>query len=125
MRIVAIFLILVQIVALCSCKTEARKTKYNAYYFDYFDTVTIIMGYTQTKEEFDAEMRFIANKMQKMFMGSVEAKGAYDEAIVNHVKAYFAEHDYDYVQQNDENYNEILKPIHQEREKLINTILKE
>ena len=30
------------------------KEKYNAYSMDYFDTVTQITGYTETKEEFDA-----------------------------------------------------------------------
>ena len=34
--------------------TAPKKEKYSAYSFDYFDTVTTIVGYTETKEEFDA-----------------------------------------------------------------------
>ena len=39
---------------LVSCEKEKPKEKYSAYSFDYFDTVTTIVGYTETKEEFDA-----------------------------------------------------------------------
>ena len=45
-------LAVLQVFSFASCKAS-EKTKYSAYYFDYFDTATTIIGYTQTKEEFD------------------------------------------------------------------------
>lgn len=36
------------------CAKKASQSKYSAYYFDYFDTATTIVGYTNTQEEFDA-----------------------------------------------------------------------
>ena len=52
----AVVLIAVQLVSLTSCKNEGEvvKTKYSTQYFKYFDTVSVITGYTETKEEFDA-----------------------------------------------------------------------
>ena len=32
---------------------KMKKTKYNDYSFDYFDTVTTISGYAESKEAFD------------------------------------------------------------------------
>ncbi len=37
-----------------SCAAAPQKEKYSTYSMDYFDTVTTIMGYEETKEEFDA-----------------------------------------------------------------------
>ena len=39
---------------LSSCTQRAEKNKYSAYSMDYFDTVITIVGYENTKEEFDA-----------------------------------------------------------------------
>ena len=47
-----IVLVVLQVFSFGSCKAT-EKTKYSAHYFDYFDTATTIMGYTETKEEFD------------------------------------------------------------------------
>ena len=90
MRIVAIFLILVQIVALCSCKTEARKTKYNAYYFDYFDTATTITGYAQTQEEFDAvcdKIEIMLDEYHRLFNIYTRYEGMNNLVTINDVKA--------------------------------------
>ncbi len=45
------FLILLQIVFLCSCKKTAQK--FTTHSFDYFDTVTTIVGYAESQEAFD------------------------------------------------------------------------
>ena len=46
-------LAIVSLLLLCSCgKTEPQK--FTAYYFDFFDTATTIVGYAESKEEFDA-----------------------------------------------------------------------
>ncbi len=51
-RLVAAGLVLSLIFVFCSCGNE--KNKYTAYSFDYFDTVTTIVGYEKNKEDFDA-----------------------------------------------------------------------
>lgn len=53
-KITALILTGVLLFTLTACTVKNEKTKYNAYYFDYFDTATTITGYTKTKEEFDA-----------------------------------------------------------------------
>lgn len=60
-RIGCWLLSLTLIVALfSSCK--AGKTKYTAYWFDYFDTVTTIVGYENSQQDFDAK----ANKIKEL-----------------------------------------------------------
>ena len=44
--------VIVLMLLLSSCK-EQVKEKFTAYYFDYFDTATTIVGYADSKEEFD------------------------------------------------------------------------
>lgn len=39
---------------LCSCITKDKKDKFTDYSFDYFDTVTTIIGYEKEKSEFDS-----------------------------------------------------------------------
>ncbi len=53
MSVFMAFIVAAMSVLLTSCDTKAEKTKYNAHYFDYFDTVTTIMGYEETQEEFN------------------------------------------------------------------------
>ena len=89
MRIAAICLILVQIIALCSCKTETQKTKYNAYYFDYFDTATTITGYTQTQEEFDAvcdKIEIMLDEYHRLFNIYTRYEGMNNLVTINDVR---------------------------------------
>ena len=62
-------LVVLQALSFASCKAS-EKTKYSAYYFDYFDTATTIIGYTHTKEEFDAvceEVTTLLNEYHRLF----------------------------------------------------------
>lgn len=62
-----ITIIFLQGVMLTSCKKA--KTKYSDYYFSYFDTVTTISGYAETKQEFDAvcdEIEAILSKYHEL-----------------------------------------------------------
>ena len=64
-----IALVVLQVFSFGSCKAT-EKNKYSAYYFNYFDTVTTIMGYTDTKEEFDAiclEITSLLDEYHKLF----------------------------------------------------------
>lgn len=47
-----IALLLVQSFSLAGCEKTAKLNKFSDYYFDYFDTVTTIVGYEETEEEF-------------------------------------------------------------------------
>ncbi len=49
-KIVYAAILLICALTLCSCGTK----KYTAYSFDYFDTVTTVIGYAGTQKEFDA-----------------------------------------------------------------------
>ncbi|MBQ8404345.1 MAG: FAD:protein FMN transferase [Clostridia bacterium] len=51
-RGLACFLLAVWVFSLCACAQE--KEKYTSYSFEYFDTVTSITGYAQSRAEFDA-----------------------------------------------------------------------
>ena len=62
-------LVVLQALSFASCKAS-EKTKYSAYYFDYFDTATTIIGYTETKEEFDAvceEITTLLDEYHRLF----------------------------------------------------------
>ncbi len=54
MSYVALALCLVLPFCLFACKAPAEKNKYSAYSMEYFDTVITIVGYENTREEFDA-----------------------------------------------------------------------
>ena len=45
--------LLISCLSLAACKKEKPLEKFNSYSFDYFDTVTTITGYAESKEEFD------------------------------------------------------------------------
>lgn len=52
-RIISLIAALALIVSLCSCRAAPRRQKYTAYYLDYFDTSTTIVGYEYIEEEFN------------------------------------------------------------------------
>lgn len=67
--VLVMILVVLQVLSFASCKAS-EKTKYSAYYFDYFDTATTIIGYTETKEEFDAiceEIKALLNEYHRLF----------------------------------------------------------
>lgn len=75
-RIISAFLLVVlQVFSFAACKApenseSSGKTKYVSYYFDYFDTVTTIIGYEESKEEFDAvcaETAAVLEEYHKLF----------------------------------------------------------
>ena len=65
----AMLLVVLQVLSFASCKAT-EKTKYSAHYFDYFDTATTIIGYADTKEEFDViceEIKNLLNEYHRLF----------------------------------------------------------
>ncbi len=61
-KIISIFLVLlivsIEICSFASCNIVEKK--YTEYYFDYFDTVSTIIGYEKTEEDF----KYVANKIE-------------------------------------------------------------
>lgn len=56
-------LLIASLIGLCSCaKTEKR---YTATSFEYFDTVTNIVGYAASEEEFDNTKNYIFSELEK------------------------------------------------------------
>lgn len=60
-RIISLALALCLALSLCACKKE--KQKFTAYYFDWFDTATSIIGYEYTEEAFKATCSLIESLM--------------------------------------------------------------
>ena len=72
-KILSIFLVIIlvvlQVFSFASCKAS-EKTKYSTHYFNYFDTATTIIGYTETKEEFDVickDIESLLNEYHRLF----------------------------------------------------------
>ncbi len=68
-RIYCLAIVVVMLFGLVSCK-GAKKEKFTDYSFDYFDTVSIIVGYEETKEEFDAnckEVKDLLSEYHKLY----------------------------------------------------------
>ena len=64
-----ILLAVLQVFSFASCKAS-EKSKFSAYYFDYFDTATTIVGYENSKEEFDAvcvEIEALLKEYHRLF----------------------------------------------------------
>ena len=63
--IISIIIAVLPMMLFTSCDTEPQKTKFNAHYFDYFDTATIITGYEKTQEDFDEVCKEIATLLHE------------------------------------------------------------
>ncbi len=66
----AVVIIAIQMIGFCGCNNETQLNKYKAYYFDYFDTATTIIGYANTQEEFDkicGDIKSQLNKYHRLF----------------------------------------------------------
>lgn len=62
-RFIAIFALFCLVVSSTACKSV--KNKYTDYFFDYFDTVTTIVGYENSKEEFNEVCDEIKSLLQE------------------------------------------------------------
>ena len=88
LRFTAIVLSFAMIFVMSSCRAEPEKTKYNAYYFDYFDTATTITGYTVSQEEFDAvceEIKSLLYEYHRLFDIYTRYDGINNLVTVNEV----------------------------------------
>ena len=52
-KVIALFLSAVIVFSFSACTESIKLTKHSEYYFDYFDTVTTVIGYSKTIDEFN------------------------------------------------------------------------
>lgn len=64
-RVIAFCLCVVLAFSFTACGRTSKLTKYSAYYFDYFDTATTIIGYAESEEAFDATCTEIAALLEE------------------------------------------------------------
>ncbi len=84
-----LIIVVLQISLLASCKKENEIQKFTAHYFDYFDTVTTIVGCTETKEEFDAVCEKIKTELEeyhKLYDIYYTYEGINNICVINSVK---------------------------------------
>ncbi len=62
-KIVLVFLTILALVLFTAC--EKAPERFTAYSFDYFDTATTVIGYAESKEEFDATVSDIFSQMEE------------------------------------------------------------
>ncbi|TJX15647.1 FAD:protein FMN transferase [Tissierella creatinini] len=62
-KILSIIMALTMIIGFLGCTKRPEYTKYSASFFDTFDTITQIVGYTKTEEEFNKYVDQIHNRM--------------------------------------------------------------
>ena len=82
-----VILALSQLFALTGCeKKPEEKTKFNNYYFDYFDTATTVSGYASSQEEFDAvceDVKALLSEYHRLFDIYNRYKDVNNLAIIN------------------------------------------
>ena len=66
----AFLCLLAMCMGMTGCEAKDQRVKFTAYYFDYFDTATTIIGYEKTKEDFDAtceEIKSLLKEYHRLF----------------------------------------------------------
>ena len=88
----SIFLVLIllasQVSLFSSCDFVNKKQKFSEYYFDYFDTVTTITGYTETEEEFKSICEEIKKELEcyhKLYNIYLRYDGINNICVINDV----------------------------------------
>jgi thiamine biosynthesis lipoprotein len=64
-KIITFLLLITFILNLSACKATVEKTRYQAQFLELFDTVTTIIGYAETKEEFSEYAQLIYDNLKE------------------------------------------------------------
>ncbi len=86
---VSVLAFLLALIALLFSSCERKPEKYTEYSFDYFDTVTTIIGYEKSREEFDAVAKIILDELgecHRLFTIYNRYEGLENLCTVNDVK---------------------------------------
>ncbi len=62
--ILCVVMVAIQVFSFASCSLK-KKEKFTEYYFDYFDTVSTVIGYEKTKEEFNGVVAVIDEQLKE------------------------------------------------------------
>ena len=84
----SVILLASQISFFTSCESVKEKQKFSEYYFDYFDTVTTITGYTETEEEFKSICEEIKTELEcyhKLYNIYLRYDGINNICVINDV----------------------------------------
>ena len=84
----SVILLASQISFFTSCESVKEKQKFSEYYFDYFDTVTTITGYTKTEEEFRSICEEIKTELEcyhKLYNIYLRYDGINNICVINDV----------------------------------------
>ena len=84
----SLILLASQVSFLSSCNNVKEKQKFSEYYFEYFDTVTTITGYTETEEEFKnicEEIKTQLNEYHKLYNIYLRYEGINNICVINDV----------------------------------------
>ena len=87
-----VFLIIISLLPISSCEFSPETQKYEASFFDFFDTVTVITGYEEKREDFDEvadEIKELLAKYHRLFDIYNEYEGINNIAVINNT--YFKE----------------------------------
>ena len=91
-KLFSVFLVFIllasQITCFSSCNTAKEKQKFSEYYFEFFDTVTTITGYTETEEEFKSiceEIKSELNEYHKLYNIYLRYDGINNICVINDV----------------------------------------
>lgn len=82
----SVILLASQLSFFTSCNIVKEKQKFSEYYFDYFDTVTTITGYTETEEEFKSiceEIKTELNNYHKLYNIYFRYEGMNNICVIN------------------------------------------
>ncbi len=63
LKITSIMLLMVMMLMVAACNAKERKQKFTKTCFEYFDTVTTIIGYAENEEEFLSVSEFVCNEL--------------------------------------------------------------
>lgn len=87
-RVIAAAIAMMLLLCLGGCKPQG-KTKYTEYSFDYFDTATTLVGYADSKEEFDAvaaEIKGLLKEYHQLYNIYTRYEGVVNLCTVNDLK---------------------------------------
>ncbi len=85
-KFIILILVLIMTLSMASCSKKVEKEQFKAYFFDWFDTATVITGYEETKDDFDKvvkEIETIFAKYHKLYDIYTKYDGVNNLAVIN------------------------------------------
>lgn len=64
-KIISVMMLVIIIISIPGCSGNSKKTRYEAQFFELFDTITKIIGYSESKEEFAKHSQLIYDTLKE------------------------------------------------------------